>query len=66
LKKERICKNNLPNGNTAVFENREHLVEFLESKNIDVMNIIYEFKDGKAKLTRTEEGYNWNFYDDTK
>ena len=63
----------LPNGNTAVFdENHEQIpelqrswflkfVEFLESKDIDVMNSTYEFKEGKAKLTRTEEGYNWDF-----
>ena len=61
-----------PNGNTAVFENHEQapelqqswflkFVEFLESKDVDVMNSIYQLQEGQAKLIRTEEGYNWNF-----
>ena len=62
-----------PNGNTAVFENNEQVpelqqswflkfVEFLESKDVDVMNSTYVLPEGTAiKLIRTEEGYNWNF-----
>ena len=35
-------------------------VEFLESKDVDVMNNIYQLQEGQAKLIRTEEGYNWS------
>ena len=71
---DRLCCHVIffPNGNTAVFKNNIQIpelqlswflkfVEFLESKDIDIMNSTYELPEGQAKLTRTEEGYNWNF-----
>ena len=61
-----------PNGNTAVYKNNEQVpelqqswflkfVEFLESKDVDVLNSTFELQQGNAKLFRTKEGYNWNF-----
>ena len=60
------------NGNTAVYENQEQIpelqkswllnfIEFLENNGVDVLNSTYELPQGKAKLFKTEEGYNWMF-----
>ena len=70
--KEQVNVTFLPNGTTVVLKNNKQIpelqqswflkfIEFLESKDVDVMNSTYELQEGNAKLIRTEEGYDWNF-----
>ena len=62
-----------PNGNTRYFDQNGQqvpelqqswlllYVEFLKSKNIDPLTIEYELPNGKARLFKTDDGYNWQF-----